>query len=153
MDERQLPKLNTDKIEVLIFWSNTSPWSDTWWPVELGPPPALTNHACNLGIIQDSKLPIKNQVNTVSSDCYHTLRMLGKIFRWLPVNTRRSIMQALITSRLDYGNTFYIGITACFLKRLQPIQNSSNTHPQPLQKDPHHTPPQETTPSPDIEIC
>lgn len=83
-------KLNSDK-EVLIFGSNPSPWNDSWWPTGLGPAPSPSNHAHNLGIILDCQLTIKNQVNAVSSSCFHSLRMLGKIFRWIPIPTRKTV--------------------------------------------------------------
>lgn len=51
--------------------------------------------------------------------------MLCKIFRRLPVNTRRTVTQAFFTSRMGYGNTLYVGITARLLKRLQTIQNTA----------------------------
>ena len=83
---------------------------------------------------------MKKQVNAVSSTCFHILRMLRKIFRWLPVKTRRTITQALVTSRLDYGNTLYVGITARLLKRLQTIQNSAAKLILDLPKWTHITP-------------
>ena len=57
--------------------------------------------------------------------CFLTLRMLHKIFKWLPLHTRRTVTQALITSQLDYGNGPYVGIAAHLLQRLQTIQNAA----------------------------
>ena len=68
---------------------------------------------------------MKPQVNAVSSACVLILRMLRKIFKWLPINTRKTVTQALITSRLDYDNALYSSINAHLLKRLQAIQNAS----------------------------
>ncbi|KAJ1140639.1 hypothetical protein NDU88_006988, partial [Pleurodeles waltl] len=65
------------------------------------------------------------QVNAVSSSCFNILRMLRKIFRWIPTETRKTVTQALVTSRLDYGNTLYTGTTVKLQKRLQRIQNAS----------------------------
>lgn len=94
-------KLNPDKTEVLMFGNNTSPWNDTWWPTELGSFPGPIDHARNLGIILESKLSMKKEVNAVSSAYFHTLRMLRKIFRWFLVNTRKIVTQTPITSRLE----------------------------------------------------
>ena len=91
-------KLNTDKTKVLIFGNScNSPWTDAWWPSELGPTPTPTNHARNLGIILYCKLSMEKQINSVSSAFFLTLHMLSKV----PLNTRRTVTQALITSRLD----------------------------------------------------
>ncbi|KAJ1217126.1 hypothetical protein NDU88_004721 [Pleurodeles waltl] len=118
-------KLNSDKTEVLILGPSPSAWDDSWWPPALGTAPKPTDHARNLGFILDSSLSMTRQVNAVSSSCFHTLRMLRKIFRWIPIETRKKVTQALVTSRLDYGNTLYAGTTAKLQKRLQQIQNAS----------------------------
>lgn len=68
---------------------------------------------------------MRKQKNSVSSLCFLILRMLKKISIWLPTNTRHTITQALITSRLDYGKAVYVGITAQILNRLQTIQNAA----------------------------
>ncbi|KAJ1186170.1 hypothetical protein NDU88_002953 [Pleurodeles waltl] len=68
---------------------------------------------------------MSKQVNAVSSSCFNTLRMLRRIFKWIPTGTRRTVTQALISSRLDYGNTLYTGIPTKDIQRLQRIQNAS----------------------------
>ncbi|KAJ1215788.1 hypothetical protein NDU88_003395 [Pleurodeles waltl] len=118
-------KLNSDKMEVLILGPTPSAWDDSWWPTALGTPPTPTNHARNLGFVLDSSLTMSKQVNAVSSSCYNTLRMLCRIFKWIPIETRRTVTQALVSSRLDYGNALYTGIQAKDLLHLQRIQNAS----------------------------
>ena len=97
-------KLNLDKTEVGIFHKDASLWDSTWWPTNLGPNPST--QARNLGII-NNKLYMSAQVNAVTMACFHTLRMLKQIFRWLPNTTRKTVTQAVITIRLDYRHTFY----------------------------------------------
>ncbi|KAJ1116180.1 hypothetical protein NDU88_004398 [Pleurodeles waltl] len=118
-------KLNTDKTEVLILGPTPSAWDDSWWPPALGSTPQPTNHARNLGFILDSSLSMTRQVNSVTSACFNTLRMLRKIFRWIPIDTRKTVTHALVTSRLDYGNTLYAGITTKLQRKLQRIQNAA----------------------------
>ncbi|KAJ1170019.1 hypothetical protein NDU88_001900 [Pleurodeles waltl] len=118
-------KLNSDKTEVLILRQSPSAWDDSWWPTALGTAPTASDHARNLGFILDSLLLMTKQVNAVSSSCFNTLRMLRMIFRWIPAETRKTVTHALVTSRLDYGNTLYPGTTAKLQKRLQCIQNAS----------------------------
>ncbi|XP_078533484.1 uncharacterized protein LOC144819505 [Lissotriton helveticus] len=118
-------KLNSDKTEVLILGSSPSAWDDSWWPPALGTAPKPTDHARNLGFILDSSLSMTRQVNAVSSSCFNILRMLRKIFWWIPTETRKTVTQALVTSRLDYGNALYAGTTTKLQKRLQRIQNAS----------------------------
>ncbi|KAJ1101580.1 hypothetical protein NDU88_006646 [Pleurodeles waltl] len=118
-------KLNSDKTEVLILGNTPSAWDDSWWPMALGTAPTPSDHALNLGFILDPLLTMTKQVNAVSSSCFLTLRMLRKIFRWIPADSRKTVTHALVTSRLDYGNTLYAGTTAELQKRLQRIQNAS----------------------------
>ncbi|KAJ1164004.1 hypothetical protein NDU88_004451 [Pleurodeles waltl] len=118
-------KLNSDKTEVLILGRSPSAWDDTWWPTALGPPPTPANHARNLGFILDSTLTMSKQVNAVSSSCFNTLCMLRRIYEWILTETRNTVTQALVSSRLDYGNAHYTGIPAKDIQRLQRIQNAS----------------------------
>ncbi|KAJ1156951.1 hypothetical protein NDU88_009667 [Pleurodeles waltl] len=112
-------------MEVLIFGSTPSAWDDSWWPATLGAAPTPTDHAPNLGFILDSSLSMTQQVNAVSSSCFNTLRTIRKIYKWIPTETRRTVTQALVSSKLDYSNALYAGTTAKLQKRLQRIQNTS----------------------------
>ncbi|KAJ1141705.1 hypothetical protein NDU88_008033 [Pleurodeles waltl] len=94
-------KLNSDKTEVLILGRTPSAWNDSWWPTALGPPPTPASHARNLGFVLDSALTMSKQINAVSSSCFNTLRMLRRIFKWIPTGTRKTVTQALVSSRLD----------------------------------------------------
>ncbi|KAJ1139036.1 hypothetical protein NDU88_005413, partial [Pleurodeles waltl] len=76
-------KLNSDKTEVLILCSTPSAWNDSWWPME-------TDHTCNLSVILDSSLSMDRQVSTVSSGYFYTLRVLRKIYKWIPHEARRT---------------------------------------------------------------
>ncbi|KAJ1191950.1 hypothetical protein NDU88_001263 [Pleurodeles waltl] len=118
-------KLNTDKTEVLLLDNNPSTWNDSWWPTSLGAAPTPTTQVRNLGIILDSALNMTQQVNAVSSSCYNTLYMLCKIFKWIPVETRKTVTHALVSSRLDFSNALYAGTTAKLQKRMQRNQNAS----------------------------
>ncbi|KAJ1193120.1 hypothetical protein NDU88_002425 [Pleurodeles waltl] len=118
-------KLNTEKTEILIFGTNPSAWNDSWWPTSRGSAPSPTTHARNLGFILGSTLSMTQQVNAFSSSCYNTLRMLHKIFKWIPVETRKTVTHALVSSRLDYGNDPYAGTTTKIQTKLKRIQNAS----------------------------
>ncbi|KAJ1171496.1 hypothetical protein NDU88_003357 [Pleurodeles waltl] len=118
-------KLNSDKTEVLILGPTPSAWDNSWWPASLGPPPKTTDSARNLGFTLDSSLSMSKQVNAVSSSCYNTLRMLCRVYKWIPTETRKTVTQALVSSRLDYGNVLYAGIPSKHLQHLQRIQNAS----------------------------
>ena len=71
--------------------------------------------------------------------CFHTMRMLRKIYNWLLNSTRKTVTQALITSRQEYGKTLYTGITKHLTRRLQTILNAAarlvlSRHPEAAEK-------------------
>lgn len=68
---------------------------------------------------------MNRQINAVSSSCFHMLRLLPKNLRWLPTESRKTVTHALITSRLDYGNAPYAGVTQKQLRKLQDVQNAT----------------------------
>ncbi|KAJ1172021.1 hypothetical protein NDU88_003877 [Pleurodeles waltl] len=61
------------------------------------------------------------QVNAICSSCFNTLCMVRKIYKWIPAETRRTVTQAFVSSKLDYGNALYAGTTAKLQKRLHRI--------------------------------
>lgn len=51
--------------------------------------------------------------------------MLKQFLPLLSVNHRKTVVQAMITSRLDYANILYLGIPEYMLSRLQVVQNAA----------------------------
>lgn len=51
--------------------------------------------------------------------------MLRKIFPWIPIDARRTLIQALIVSRLDYRNALFLGAREDLVCRLQVVQNTA----------------------------
>lgn len=96
-------QLNAAKTEILLFGSAQASWSPKWWPAVLSPAPSTTV-AKNLGVRLDVLLSMKDQIMTTAGTCYHTLCLLRRVFLWLPLSVRRTLIQALIIGRLDYCN-------------------------------------------------
>ena len=53
--------------------------------------------------------------------------MIYKIFPLITQNAAETLVQALVTSKLDYGNALYFGITKSLLHKMQLVQNAA-TH-------------------------
>ena len=94
-------KLNSSKTEVLLLGNNTSFWSPDWWPQELGDPPVLVSKVKNLGIGFHDRLSFEKQINCVTSSCFFTLKILRKVFSFIPVDLKKLVITALILSKLD----------------------------------------------------
>lgn len=123
--ENNFLQLNSEKTEILLFGNAEAMWSADWWPEELGQAPRPAKHARNLGVLLDDKLTLEDHVKVLSGTCFGILHLLRKIFPWIPVDARRTLIQALIASRLDYGNALLVGAREDLLAKLQVIQNTA----------------------------
>ena len=77
----------------------------------------------SLGITLDQHLGLKKQVFfDFKSGCFH-LRNISFISWFLDMDTTKLLVNALVTSRLDYDNAILYGLPAKRIKRLQRLQN------------------------------
>jgi len=80
---------------------------------------------CDLGVIIDEELTITAHVNPVVSGCFYQLRQLQSIQRFLPLDARRALVSAFISSRLDYCNATLYGVAAGNIHWLQIVMNAA----------------------------
>lgn len=78
----------------------------------------------NLGVRLDKKLITKEHATTTVGACFHVLSLLRRVFPFLPLTTRKTLIQALVLSRLDYCNALLISPNEASLNRMQVIQNT-----------------------------
>ena len=100
-------------------------------------PPAITDInicGCNItlqqtvrdiGVVLDSGLDMSAQVFRLCQGAYFQLHNIAKIRHCLTVNACKTIVHALVTSKLDYGNAVLFGINGRLLNKLQMTQNSA----------------------------
>lgn len=103
-------QFNASKTEVILFGKAQEFWSNDWWPQSLGPCPSLKTMMCNLGVKIDNQLSMKEHVNHIMSTCYGLMRSLRKIFQWIPIESKKLLVQGLIISWLNYGNALMASI-------------------------------------------
>jgi hypothetical protein len=119
-------QLNTAKTEVL--WCSSSrrqhqiPRSPLRVGAEFVTPSAVVR---DLGIYLDADLSMRTHVAKVVSSCFGVLRQLRSIRRSVPRDTFRSLVVALVLTRLDYGNAILAGAPDHLLKRLQSVMNAA----------------------------
>ncbi|KAK2172628.1 hypothetical protein NP493_945g00014 [Ridgeia piscesae] len=68
---------------------------------------------------------MKKQVSQTISACSFYLRNINQISRFLPRPTKERVVNAIITSRLDYCNALLYGTSAVNIAHLQRIQNTA----------------------------
>lgn len=80
---------------------------------------------CNLGVTFDQTLSFDEQVAKPVRPANYHLRTLARIRRSLTMDATKTMVQALILSRLDYCNSFLNGVSDSLIQRLQKVQNSA----------------------------
>ena len=74
--------------------------------------------------IFDSDMSFSDQINSVSKSCHFNIRDIRRIRHLLPLSTATALANSLVSSKLDYCNSLYSGISQTNLNKLQRIQNS-----------------------------
>lgn len=134
-------KLNCDKTEFIIFNPRRKKSSFTEHTLNLDNS-IFTPAACvkNLGVTLDHNLTLEKQINNVTRSCYYQIRKIGKIRRYITTDACRTLVQANVTSRLDYANALYYGLPGTLLDRLQKVQNTAARLISQTRRSDHITP-------------
>ena len=78
----------------------------------------------NLGVVFDSNFTFSNDMSQVIKSTRVQVRDLYRIRPLLDLNTSVLLTNALVSSRLDYCNSFFLSLTDFELRRLQLVQSS-----------------------------
>lgn len=113
------------KTELMLLGKACTHWTTDWWPPQWNSAPIPVTTVKNLGIKLDSNLLMTDQTNSIISSCNYSLRLLSKILPYLPFSYRRTLVQAMVISRLDYGNALLAEASGYLLNKLQVIQNTA----------------------------
>ena len=103
-------KLNDDKTEVIIFGTkqNLSEMDDV--SVRIGDSPvAPSSSVRNLGVCYDSNLKMDLHVSAVCRTSVMQLKNIGRIRKYLTHDATKTLINAMVTSRLDYANGLLYG--------------------------------------------
>lgn len=120
-------KFNSDKTEVLVVDNNPSIRNEHCWPKSLGNHPSPKSEVKSLGVISYNKLTTEAQSRKLSSSCSGLLRILRTLLGSLPSPTRRVVLQGLVLSRLDYGNSLYLGSLQSVIKKTSSYSKRCST--------------------------
>ena len=92
---------------------------------------------------------MSQHVHSVCRTGYYHLRNIGRIRRYLTQDAPKTLLHALVTSRLDYCNSLLFGLPANHLAKMQRLQNASarvikrtgrRSHITPVLKELHWLP-------------
>jgi hypothetical protein len=82
-----------------------------------------SSSARNLGVVVDSKLTMKNHIDTICKSAMTAIRRIGQIREYLDEDTTARLVHSFVSSRLDSCNSLLYGLPDCHINRLQRIQN------------------------------
>ena len=101
----------------------------------------VSSYARNLGFIFDSDRSFTDQINfSLSKSCHFHIRDIRRIRHLLPLSAATALANSLISSKLDYCNSLYNGISQANLNKIQRIQNTLARVVTPILKKLHWLP-------------
>ncbi|KAL2104366.1 hypothetical protein ACEWY4_001234 [Coilia grayii] len=135
---RNFLQLNENKTEVILF-GPPNQVSDL--KKMLGPlSPNYHSIIKNLSVYFDTALNFNKQISNVVKSSFYQLRTIAKIKSFFTLKDLQTLIHAFITSRLDYCNSMYTGLTQSNLGRLQLVQNAAARLLTGTKKRQHITP-------------
>jgi len=78
-----------------------------------------------LGVIFDKELTFSKHVTSVVRRCFYQMRQLRTVRKSLTTEAAKTVVHALIASRLDYCNSVFYQISAANLQALQSVLNAA----------------------------
>ena len=119
--------LNEMKTEAIVFAAPNN---------RIPQPPPLCIDVCgcsiiastnirDLGVQLDSTMSMATYVSRTRRTAYAQLRSISRIRSSLTVSARKTLVHALVTSKLDFGNAALYGINGSLLHRLEIFQRAA----------------------------
>ena len=134
-------KLNSDKTEVMLVASKND--------IKLLDKVSVNVENINitsiseirsLGVILDSTMSMEKHVNSITKSAYHILYKISRIRRYLSEDVTKTLVNSLVTSRLDYCNSLLYGLPSILLNKLQKVQNTAARIIKRIPRQNHITP-------------
>ena len=97
-----------------------------------------TPYVKNLGAYVDRTLSMEKQCNVIDRSCYFHIRNIGRIRPFISEDACKIIVNALVTSRMDYGNALLYGIAKYLTDKFQRVHNCT-THNKDKEDRSFHT--------------
>ena len=117
---------NSDKTEFLLIGSQAQLNNVKFNSIDIDDVKIETvSNAKNLGVILDNQMKMDKQVNNMCKKTYFNIRNISKIRKCLSKEDTKTVVNALVTPHLDYGNGLLVGTSKYLIDKLQVAQNSA----------------------------
>ncbi len=125
MTSRKL-KLNDEKTEAILIGTKHNLRAVTETSLTVGQSSiSFSPKVKSLGVVIDSNLTMEAHVDHLCRSCYFHLRAIGQLRNNISTSAAKTLVQSLVLSRLDFGNSLLWGASKQTLQRLQLIQNTA----------------------------
>ena len=123
---KNLLKLNQDKTELIIFTQKHNAKNVPNLQLTVGNN-VINSVACvkNLGVYLDKHLTMEKQVSSLVKSCHYNICNIGRIRRFITTDACKTLVNSLVTTRLDYCNCLLYGVNKSVLSRIQKVQNTA----------------------------
>ena len=119
-------KLNDGKTELIAFGSKYFIDKLPSFVINVGNQEIEpTSTVRNLGAHFDSKMTMESHVSSICQSAYFQFRNIGRVRKYITQDAAKTLIRALVVSKMDYCNSLLLGITCKQLRRLQLIQNTA----------------------------
>ena len=143
-------KVNDDKTEFMIIGTSQQLAKVSINSLRVGTATITpVSPARNLGSRFDSKLTLATRISKTCNSAFYYMYNLRRIRKYLSKDNTKTLVQAFISSRVDYCNSLLYGLPEYQLNKLQRVQNmcarltcneSKYCHITPLLVDLHWLP-------------
>uniref|UniRef100_A0A3Q3RNJ0 Reverse transcriptase domain-containing protein n=1 Tax=Mastacembelus armatus TaxID=205130 RepID=A0A3Q3RNJ0_9TELE len=116
-------QINSDKTEIIIFGPQKQRESVSSHLESLSL--KFKNQVRNLGIIMDSDLNFNSHIKSITLSAFYHLRNITRIKGIMSKPDLERLIHAFISSRLDYCNGLFTGLSKRAVRQLQYIQNAA----------------------------
>ena len=119
-------QLNDDKTKILVFHAKhrPAPYLDCMQVAcaEL----KLSEHARNIGVISDPHVSLDRQIASVCKSAFYSIKVILQTRKFLSfLDTAKTLVHALVTSKVDHCNAVLYGLHKYKIERLQYVLNSA----------------------------
>ena len=98
------------------------------------------NHAKNIGATLDTEMTMTGHIKNTIKSCYSQIRLISHIRACISQSATETLVNSLVTSRLDYVNALLYGVSNDKLRKLQSVQHSAARLIFKKKKSEHVTP-------------
>ena len=122
----QALKLNEEKTELMLIETRQQLSKvQTDSPLVAGTVVSSVSEARNLGVWFDSKFQFQTHINKTCQSAFYYIHNIRRIRKFSSFEAAKTLVQALVISRLDYYNSVLYGIPAIHTNKLKRVQNAA----------------------------